>query len=385
MDICMFSPFTHNAPSTYRILSFAKVLAQRGHNLTIVLPTYDRYSSFRVEYSEGTDGIQLIKPFQLKTSRMAVNMGPYIFSAGLNSLGLKCDVIHVLKPTPLSCSGYVPKFCLGTPVVQDIDDLDHVVMAAEKHSGASTWVMEQCERFIPRFADQIIVSCSALKTLYSSMGMADKINQIPNGVFVKDFEVEKDVKLKDQYALRDKVVVYVGSLNNEAQLHPLIYAMQKVVSQKKGISCLIVGDGSAKQSLQQLTKRLGLEECVVFTGRVPHAMVPRFLSVSDLGFACFPNLDYLKYASNIKVFEYMAAGVPAIVNSNGDLPFYVDYGSAGLIADPSVDNLSRAVVDVLSDDKRCRRLSTNAKAYVKNFDWYVLAKELFSVYCDVAN
>lgn len=383
MNICMFSPFTRNAPSAYRILSFARVLAKSGHNITVVLPIYDRYTGFKIIHNENIDKINFLNPFQFKTKQLSLNMGPYILSSAIDSVGKKFDVIHVLKPTPLTFSGYIPKFLRGIPLVQDIDDLDHVVMMAEKHSRINTWIMMQCERIIPKFADKIVVSCSPLKQLYEELGMLKKVHQIPNGVFVKDFETKPDYTIKLRYSLREKVVIYVGSLNNEFQLHPLLYAMQKVVTQKKNVSCLIVGDGTAKRSLEQLTKYLGLNGHVTFTGRVPHSMVSRFLSVSDLGFACFPKLDYLKYASNIKIFEYMAAGVPAIVNSAGDLPYYVDYGKAGVIVDSGAEILSGAIIDILSDEKKYRKLVNHAKVYVKNFDWAVLTQKLSTVYNNI--
>jgi glycosyltransferase involved in cell wall biosynthesis len=109
-------------------------------------------------------------------------------------------------------------------------------------------------------------------------------------------------------------------------------------------------------------------------------MVPRFLSISDVGFACFPKLDYFKYASNIKVFEYMAAGVPPIVSPDGDLPFYVDYGRSGVITSPDITRLSYTLVALLSDERKRKKLADNAKEYVKNFDWEALTTKLINTY-----
>lgn len=376
----MFSPFSYSAPSSYRIISFAKVLTLKGHKVTVFLPNYDRYSGFIIESKEVVDGFHLKHSFQVKTKKIAINMLPYMFSASLKGIAEKYDVVHILKPLPLTLPGYMQKYAFGTPTVQDIDDLDHVIMAAEKHPASSVWFMQQCEKLIPRFADHLVVSCSPLKTLYACLGLKSKITQIPNGVFVDDFTAERDNHLKQTLRLKDKVVIYVGSLNNEVQLHPLILAMQKIVAQRKDISCLIVGDGTAQKILKLQINTLGLDAYFAFTGKVPHLMVPRYLSLADLGFACFPKLDYFKYASNIKVFEYMASGVPAIVNSDGDMPMNVDFGRAGIVTEPDAQSLSESMLAVLSNEKLRRYLSSNSKAYVRNFDWTRLTDRLLETY-----
>jgi glycosyltransferase involved in cell wall biosynthesis len=376
----MFSPFSRRAPSSYRLLSFARVLTQKGHNVTVILPGYDRHSGFNVECNESDYGIKLVSPFQLKTKKLPINSAPYSFAATLKGLGVKADVLHVLKPTPLAISGYSTKFFRGLPIVQDIDDLDHLVMKAERHSNVGIWIMQQCEQVIPRFADKIVVSNTGLKNLYCRMGLTSKVCMIPNGVFVDEFAVDRDNSLKERYGLKEKVVTYVGSLNTEVQLKPLILAMQKIVKERKDVSCLIVGDGPARVCLQQLATDLGIVESVIFAGEVPHSKVPSFLSISDLGYACFPPLDYLNYVSNIKVFEYMAAGVPAIVSPTGDLPVYVDHGRCGIISIAETDALSSELSAVLSEEKRLKELSKNAKQYVKNFDWAPLTERLLKTY-----
>jgi len=381
MNVCMFSPFSVKAPSTHRLLSFAKALTAKGHKVTIVLPSFDRYSGFKVDLENSIGGIQLSKPFQLKSTKLTTDMIPYAFSTTLGSLLLDCDVIHVLKTTPIACFGYFAKLSRRTPVVQDIDDLDHLVMVAEKHPRIRTWIVAQCEKILPKLADHIIVSSSSLKGLYFQIGIErNKITQISNGVYVDEFDLEPDLKVKEQYKLKDMVVAYVGSLNNEAQLHPLIFGMREVVKERKDVSCLIMGDGVARQNLQQLVHKLNLEDYAVFTGRVPHAVVPKFLTICDIGFSCFPELDYLRFSSNIKVFEYMASGIPVVVSPEGDLPFYIDYGRAGVITKPDVNGLSKTLIDLLSDEKKRRRLGNHAKKYVRNFDWERLTEKLLEVY-----
>lgn len=376
----MLSPFSIRAPSSYRLLSFSRVLCSKGHHVTLVLPNYDRHSGFLIDKNFNFPGIKLINPYQLKTRNLSINMFPYVASAILKNASLNYDIVHILKPTPITSFGYLFK-PFHIPIVLDIDDLDHLVMQAEKNSPLSTWVMYQSERLFPKLANKIIVSCSYLKQLYSQIDFQkNKIVQISNGVSVKDFNVKPDLNLKNKYNLKDKVVVYVGSLNNYDQLLPIIFSMQKVIKERRDTCCLIIGDGKIKNELEVLVRKLGLEEFFVFTGRIYHNLLPNFLSVSDLGLACFPSAELYNYASNIKVFEYLASGLPVIVSPTGDLPYYIDYGRAGIVSQPDFDHLSKALLKLLSDDRKRKSIGIHAKEYAKNFDWETLTKNLLNVY-----
>lgn len=376
----MLSPFSSKAPSTYRLISFATELSRNGHNVCIILPSSDRHSDFVFESNDHVNRVRLIRPYQLTSRNFEVSMAPYFFSSIFKTLSQRFDVVHILKTSPLTCAGYVTKFFYRSPVVQDIDDLDHLVMIAEKHPKVRVWIVKQFERFLPKVADQIITSSSLLRKMYLDIGIEEeRIAWVPNGVSVSEFDVEGDMSLKARYNLRGKVIVYVGSLNNEAQLSPLLTAMRFVVKEREDTSCLIIGDGTARQSLECLTHDLKLEDYVIFAGKVVHKEVPKLLSICDVGFACFQKMNYISAASNIKVFEYMASGIPVVVSATGDLPHYIEFGKAGVIA--NVDSLSNSLLDLLTNDKKRKRLGEHARRYVTdNFDWRILTEKLEKIY-----
>jgi glycosyltransferase involved in cell wall biosynthesis len=308
-------------------------------------------------------------------------MFSYAFSSSVKSLFLKCDIIHILKPTPITCPGYLNKLTYRTRIVQDIDDLDHEVMIAEKHAKLRIYVTELFERFLPSFADHVITCSSDLKKIYLHLGIEeDKITIIPQGVNVSEYDVKPDLSMKDMYNLKDKVIVYLGALNNEVQVYPLLKAMKLITAERKDTSCLIVGDGRARGFYENLVHDLALEEFVTFTGRVPHEGVPKLLSVSDIGFACF--LPPVPSTGGVmKVFEYMASKIPVVVNRAGDLPYYIDFGQAGAITKLDPVGLSNTIVELLDDDQKRKRLGNHAHEYVRNnFDWEVLTGKLVRVY-----
>lgn len=358
---------------------FGEELVKLGNDVSLVLPTFDRHSN---RFSPKTyKGIKIIHPYQPPISQVELATCPYIIASLLKQVTINYDIVHILKPLPITCSPYFLKPLKKVPIVQDMDDLDHNVMAAEKHSPASVKLVQYCETVLPKLSNQIVTCSSYLKQIYLNMGFdSEKIAWIPNGVKTADFKAEPNKTCKNDFGLKDKVIVYMGSLNNMVQVPPLIKSMMYVAKERRDVSCLIIGDGTARWSLEKLTQSLHLTDTVKFIGRIPYKQVPSYLSTADVGFACFPP-PLTSAGGALKVFMYMASGLPVVVNHSGDLPYYVDYGKAGAVSKLDAQTLSRTLLELLADDRMLRRKRQYAINYVKkNFDWSVLSRKLVGVY-----
>lgn len=360
-------------------------MVKRGHEVIIVLPSWDRYSNFIQEITSEYEGVKLIRPPQLRIKQLELSRFSYVFSSILNSFQNDSDIIHILKTTPLTINGIVSKYMHKIPLVLDVDDLDHAVMEEIGYSKFKVKLAKFLEKTVPKCSDHIIVSSSFLKTHLSVITKlpSDNFTWIPNGVKVSQFKIEEDCSyLKEKYHLKENVVVYVGSLGKKYQVQPLIEAMVKVIKENENISCLIIGDGVYKNYFEKMVADLALTKNTVFTGRVPYSEVPKYLRVSDIGIAYFPDTISIRAASNVKVFEYMAAGVVPIVSDVGDLPKYVDMGRAGeVIEQRNTGKLSNAISSLIEDSERREAMAKHAQEFVeRNFDWSVLARKLEHVY-----
>lgn len=385
MKIKMFSPFTLNSASTHRITSLGAEMVKRGHEVIIVLPSWDRYSNFIQEITSEYEGVKLIRPPQLRIKLLGLSRFSYIFSSILKSFQNDSDVVHILKPNPLTISGVLSKYMHKIPLVLDVDDLDHAVMEEIGYPKITVKFVALLERMMPKCSDHIIVSSSFLKAYLPLLTKrpTDNFTWIPNGVKVSQFKIEEDCfYLKEKYRLKENVVVYVGSVDKKYQLQPLIEAMVKVVKENKDISSLIIGDGIYKSYFEKMVEELKLTKNIVFTGRVPYRDIPKYLKISNIGIAYFPDTISIKSASNVKVFEYMAAGVVPIVSDVGDLPKYVDMGRAGeVIEQGNTEKLSNVILSLIEDTERCETMAKHAQEFVEgNFDWSVLARKLEHVY-----
>ena len=114
---------------------------------------------------------------------------------------------------------------------------------------------------------------------------------------------------------------------------------------------------------------------VVFTGAVPHATLPAALTRTDIGVAPFDPARHAPlglgfFWSPLKIFEYMAAGLPVVAPALPRLRTLVEHGREGWLYDPDDPQaLDRAIVALADPDLR-RRLGAAARdRVVRDFSW----------------
>lgn len=111
------------------------------------------------------------------------------------------------------------------------------------------------------------------------------------------------------------------------------------------------GTGPEQEKLELQAAQLGISERVCFHGAVAPAEVPQVLAGWDVACAPYPQADG-HYFSPLKVYEYMAAGLPVIASAVGELPGLL-CGRGLLVPPGDTGQLSRAL-DRLAGDVALR-------------------------------
>lgn len=136
---------------------------------------------------------------------------------------------------------------------------------------------------------------------------------------------------------------------------------------------LFVGDGPERGEAER--EAAGVPG-VTFTGAVPHAAMPTILARADIGVAPFDPQRHAPLAvgffwSPLKIFEYMAAGLPVVAPALPRLQRLVEHGREGWLYDPTdPDGLEQALVALAGDPGLRKRLGAAARArVVRDFSW----------------
>lgn len=152
------------------------------------------------------------------------------------------------------------------------------------------------------------------------------------------------------------VVGHVGRLSEEKNQAFLLRVAIRLISRVPRALLVIVGGGSLRSKLEDLTRRLGLQQRVVFTG--PRDDVPELLTGVFDAFA----LPSLREGLPAAVLEAQAAGLPCVVSEQTPaeavvLPELVERVPLGRGAAAWADALARALERPRWDRRdACRRL-----------------------------
>ncbi|MHC1728490.1 MAG: glycosyltransferase family 4 protein [Syntrophobacteraceae bacterium] len=239
------------------------------------------------------------------------------------------------------------------------------------------------EGLVMRSADQVICISEILKGFLVQYGLdARKIHVVPNGIDAEAFKPGvPDSEILDRYNLQGRVVVgYIGSFQFFSDLQVFIDIAAKICRNNPNAFFLFVGAGPVGAKMQSMAQAAGLSDRMVFTGMVPHARVPRYLSVMDVVISPYRD-DYLFYGSSMKLLEYMAAGKPSVITALGQIKELVHDGCNGMLYEPG-DYASFALkTEVLVRDRELRmKIGAGARKSVEaNWTWERQASRIAAV------
>jgi glycosyltransferase involved in cell wall biosynthesis len=111
------------------------------------------------------------------------------------------------------------------------------------------------------------------------------------------------------------LVAYVGFMGQQDGLDLLLESIEHLVKHEKrqDTHFLFIGKGSMLPELQETATKKGLDGFVTFTGQLPHDQVVNYLSNADVGVAPDPKTPMNDNSTMIKIFEYMALGLPVVL------------------------------------------------------------------------
>jgi glycosyltransferase involved in cell wall biosynthesis len=143
---------------------------------------------------------------------------------------------------------------------------------------------------------------------------------------------------------------------------------------------MIVGDGYMAAQLKKQAGQLGLDNVLIFTGAVPHELVPEYVAAADVCVACFEENEVTLCKSPLKVVEYLAAGKAIVASNVGEVPQMLQ--GAGVLAKPGdVDALAAGVISLLEDAGLRDNLGKLArKRAEEKYNWTVTAGNILEVF-----
>ncbi|PSB67922.1 glycosyltransferase family 1 protein [filamentous cyanobacterium CCP1] len=188
-----------------------------------------------------------------------------------------------------------------------------------------------------------------------------KVHVIPNGVNPDRFPVGLVPTLPSDVF----TIGFVGSMKPWHGLPTLVEAFAHCqVAIPESLRLLIVGDGPERSAIEAQLAEHHLLRAAHFTGSVDPAAVPGLLASMDVAVAPYPDHPDF-YFSPLKVYEYMAAGLPTVTSRIGQLCDVIQDGVNGLLYEPgNSTEMANQLIQLYDQPTVRSQLGCNARSVV---------------------
>ena len=188
------------------------------------------------------------------------------------------------------------------------------------------------------------------------------------------------------------VVIFSGSFRPWHGADVLVRAAKHVLEGRFGSRAvfLLIGGGPALEPARHLARELSVEHRVRFVGPVDYDAMPGYLALGDIGVAPYQpsRLGPMKlgfFWSPLKIFEYMATGIPTITLDVEPLKQIVRPDQEGLVVEEGEpEALARAIESLLAEPERARAMGRSSRERVESrFSWKRHCEQLETLLRDI--
>lgn len=180
-------------------------------------------------------------------------------------------------------------------------------------------------------------------------------------------------------------IAYCGTASNTKDgVDQLIKAFALVVERYPEYKLYIIGKTPSKKQRfdnYELTKELGIEKNVVFTGLVPAEQMPQILKNATILALDRPNNLQAEYGFPTKLGEYLLTGNPVVVTSVGDIPLFLKDGESALIVGPDdIKDFDNKLCWAIEHPDEAKIIGERGKAVAeKCFNYITEAKKIIEI------
>ncbi len=210
----------------------------------------------------------------------------------------------------------------------------------------------------------------------SAFGPRAALEHLPPGVDPTEFRPDPAAReeLRARYGLGERpTVLCLSRLVPRKGQDMLIVAMSEIRERVDGAVLVIAGGGPYETRLRALAEALGVQNSVVFTGRVPSGELAAHHTIADVfAMPCRTRGAGLDVEGlGIVFLEASASGVPVVAGDSGGAPETVREGETGIVVHGrSVSQISDAIVELLTDRDKAAQMGAAGRAWVEqNWHW----------------
>ena len=369
---------------TYEIHHLSELFSLQGHKVYAVdipdpgILSFDKITRTNIEdynrvYEKSSVKILRTPVIPIKgLNRLSAYFTSYRFIKKILSdyqidIAFVYSIVNNIKGTIRACKE------LDIPMIHRTFDVVHELME-EKYLSKLVYKIEK--ESYPKF-NLVIANTPFMKTWSKEMG-ANNVIVIPQGVdasimkkLAKDKELQKNLKISNQ----DRVVMYLGSIHSISGLPFILNSIPKIIQTIPNFKLLIVGGGIYLENLKNISKKLKIEDKVIFVGYVPYVDIPRYCSLAELCINPFEITDMTNKLSPAKIFDLLACGKSVLATPLEGMLYDFPKESNTVIYE-NLQFFPEKMIELLKSNSLDNIGKLGLEYVVKNFTWDIVTKKM---------
>lgn len=366
MKICVVT--TVHPPDDVRINKELKTLANAGLDVTFIAPegSFNLKGICYVKIKRQTGRVSRF----LRGSREALQ----------KAIEADAEIYHFHDPELIGLGKKLMR--LGKKVIYDIhEDYPSVIMMKNwipkivRPLVSKTFAAYQ-SRAVAKF-DGIVVTVREYLDGFKKINKLAIVPNYPDLSFLQS--LEKSERNDDTTKF-----IYVGSVDEDRAISECIAAFRKTSDEGYRLSLDIVGPLYSRRLgdiIEETTKDYGNFK---YTTRLPYSEAMQMTADSDVGLLVIHRGKSKEESSPLKMYEYMALGLPQIASNFKAWRKILDQKPCAIYTEPEdVDEIAEKMKCLCTDGKFRKELSENGKELIKEYTWNSIEKKLVDLYKDL--
>lgn len=296
------------------------------------------------------------------------------------------DVIHSQTEFGIGYFSRIVAKKLNLPIVHTYhtlyEDYVHYVTHGHFNNLAKKLAIKITKYYCEKKCDELIVPTDKIKDLFiNKYNISQPINVIPTGIDIDKFKLTSNIKkeivsIKKKYKIKDTdfIIGSVGRIAPEKSFDKLLYNIKEMIKVNTNIKVMLVGGGPDLDNLKELSKKLHLEDYVIFTDKVNYDLVPAYFNTFNV-IVSFSKTE----TQGLTIIEGLAASKPTICIEDDSFKAMIEPNYNGYLF-KNDNEFKDYIFKLMNDKKLYKDMSTNARNSTYKYSKEVFASEVLKVY-----
>ena len=387
MKIGIFTDAYNPTPSgvVTSINMLEKEMKSRGHEVYVFAPSKSQIKD--------NQNVYMLKSMPLVVAKQYKNRVAAFYSREIAKQikELNLDIIHTQSEFSLGLFGKIISRKFDIPFIHTYhtmwEDYIHYIIPIKgtRNIYPKRFARTFSKNFVTKAECIITPSKKTEKYLKYKCKIKNKsIYVIPTGIDIEPLKKENinsddldNLKKSLNINKDDKVLLFLGRVAEEKSIDVILNSMPNVFASVPNAKLLIVGDGPSKLALEELAKKLNIDDKVIFTGVAPRRDVPKYYNIADV----FVNASVTE-TQGLTFIEAMASSTPIVARYAPNLSEFIVSGENGILVKHEKD-FANTVISLLNNEQLMQKLAKNGFKTANKYSLKEFGDKLEYVYSQI--